>query len=221
LALSAPLLKKLLESNHFIKIFFGASSDISLVYKKFGIRIARLLDLQWYTLTLNLSSQGLDNVLRLVLGVESTQNKKRYQMYNWMKRPIEQDALEYAMNDVRYLFQLKSALETQIEQNSLQEKLKNTIHSSQPTYDYEPTPRIFRTKEFQMLKKSSQEILKALYTWRDTHSATINCSPESLLPKAKLFGLSRDPKSITHLLPKHPLSNTKISEIKEILEKYQ
>ena len=41
---------------------------------------------------------------------EDAASKKKYQTANWMRRPIPPAQIEYALSDVKYLFDLKESL---------------------------------------------------------------------------------------------------------------
>ena len=105
---SAPL-KALFEKRDLLKIMYDAASDSCLLANVCGIRINSVLDLRPAVSLLEYEGQSLAHVLQEELGIVSP-SKKRFQRYNWMKRPVEPAAIEYAMNDVRFLFTLKEAL---------------------------------------------------------------------------------------------------------------
>ena len=101
-------LKKTLEGRE-IKLFYDASSDRMLVYKQYGIKIASILDLKILVDLLEFKHNALNDILNNLLKLEAYK-KKKFQMYNWTKRPIDEDAIQYALSDVEYLFRLKDVL---------------------------------------------------------------------------------------------------------------
>ena len=103
------LIKEFFEDSSLKKIFYDCSGDRTLLYRKYGISLNAVIDLLPAVELLELEKKGLGKVLTTVLGLEE-KNKKKFQRYNWMKRPIREDALVYAIEDVKYLYELKERL---------------------------------------------------------------------------------------------------------------
>ena len=104
--ISREELKKTLESRA-IKLFYDASSDRMLVYKQYGIKISSILDLKVMVDLLDFEKKGLGAVLYDLFKIK-TVKKKKFQRYNWMNRPVAEDAIHYALSDVQNLFRLKN-----------------------------------------------------------------------------------------------------------------
>ena len=119
--ISREELKKTLEGRE-IKLFYDASSDRMLVYKQYGIKITSILDLKIMVDLLEFKHKALNAILNNLLKIE-TYKKKKYQMYNWTKRPIGEDAIQYALSDVENLFRLKDELLDLIKQRDMTEQL--------------------------------------------------------------------------------------------------
>lgn len=103
------LLKTFFEDRNILKVIYDAASDLSLMKNTYGIEIKSILDLRPAVTLLNLDKQDLHSVIASELGV-LLENKARFQKYDWTKRPIAKEAIEYALNDVTYLLELKSVL---------------------------------------------------------------------------------------------------------------
>ena len=88
---------------------YDASSNSSLLKNTYNIDIKSVLDLRPAVELLNFDKQDLHSVIAIELGITLTK-KLKFQRYNWMKRPIDKEAIDYAINDVIYLFRLKDAL---------------------------------------------------------------------------------------------------------------
>jgi len=91
-AVSPELLKQFLEDRKVLKLFFGAGSDVQLVYKQSKIVLNSVLDLQILAEVAGCQNQGLGGLTEELLG-KVTVKKKQYQMHNWLRRPIDRDAL--------------------------------------------------------------------------------------------------------------------------------
>lgn len=89
------------------KIFHGADYDVRSLFRDFGIEIAHLFDTQIACKFLGLKETSLEAVLQVRFGV--TLNKK-YQRKDWSKRPLPDEMIAYAADDVRYLLPLTKML---------------------------------------------------------------------------------------------------------------
>jgi ribonuclease D len=89
------------------KIFHGADYDVRSLFRDFGIEIAHLFDTQIACKFLGLRETSLEAVLQARFGV--TLNKK-YQRKDWSKRPLPDEMMAYAADDVRYLLPLAKML---------------------------------------------------------------------------------------------------------------
>ncbi len=99
------------------KIMFDCSSDSAIARKTLGIALQNVCDIR-----LTARALGFDGNLtalterNLGIRVSGEGEKKKYQRANWMKRPLPQDQLEYALDDVKYLFELRKSLEKEAEE---------------------------------------------------------------------------------------------------------
>ncbi|MDC7242165.1 MAG: 3'-5' exonuclease, partial [Spirochaetales bacterium] len=103
------LIRDFFEDPGIAKIMYDCSGDRTLLFRKYGIAVKNIEDLLPAVELLDLEKMNLGFVLSHFLGVEP-KAKKKFQRYNWLRRPIQSDALEYALEDVTYLFDLKPAL---------------------------------------------------------------------------------------------------------------
>ncbi len=217
---SLDLIKRLLESRSTLKIMFDAPGDRAFLFKNYGIDVLSILDLQTAVLLLNYEKNDLASVLHAALGLERQRSKKKFQQYNWTKRPIEESALEYALDDVIHLFDLKEKLFADIIQQKLMDQffLRNLQAQNKP-HVYNSKPRLFRTKNFRTLKGREQILFEKLYLIREKHAKRLNHPPHSLLPNEVLFRLamSTDKLHRSHFGKRVPKDTVKeiMQEMKE------
>ena len=112
------------------KIWFECHSDLAILYKKHHIKARNVFDLRVLAKALG-DIHGLDSILRTFLGIEREEGKKKNQRENWMKRPIEEGMLAYALKDVEYLFDLKDVLLKEVD---IEDLWKNILTWSCLTY---------------------------------------------------------------------------------------
>ncbi len=106
------LLKPLFLRKDTIKIFHGADYDVRSLFRDFGIEIKNLFDTELASRFLGIKETGLEAVLRDRFNVKL---EKKYQKKDWSERPLSEDMLNYALNDVRYLIPLSEILEKELE----------------------------------------------------------------------------------------------------------
>ncbi|MBU0544721.1 MAG: HRDC domain-containing protein [Proteobacteria bacterium] len=105
-------LKPLFLRKDTIKIFHGADYDVRSLFRDFGIEIRNLFDTELASRFLGIKETGLEAVLRDRFNVKL---EKKYQKKDWSERPLSEDMLNYALNDVRYLIPLSEILEKELE----------------------------------------------------------------------------------------------------------
>jgi len=184
--ISSNELKALLENRGITKIFYDASSDKSLVFKKYAIEMNSILDLMDFVKVLDFQKKGLDSVLKDVLNTQVSQ-KNKYQKYNWTRRPIQKEALEYALGDVQYLFILKDALFKLIIERNLYESLILRITGKDPVVKIHALPGIKRKRRYKDLKKEMKVRFDVIYNIRETYARQLNWPPNNVITNDNLF----------------------------------
>lgn len=216
--LSKIELKKTLEDKNLVKIFYGAESDISLVYRQYGIKMNSVWDLKTFVDVLEYEKKGLDDIINDVLGIK-IEHKKKFQMHNWIKRPIDKDAIQYALTDVQYLFLLKEKLLNMVIREGKTETLIKRLIKSRIDYDKESIPTIFKSKEFKILTPEERELAKKIYNIRECYAKQINCPPNLLLDKVNLINVTKNIDSIERIKPNKKINEELWSRFKsEILQ---
>jgi ribonuclease D len=167
---------------------YGTESDVSLVYKQYGIRLNNVFDQQILVDVLGMEHKGLDAVLKDVLNIE-VKNKKRFQMFNWIKRPIDREALHYALNDVAWLFQINAVLMKRILDENKYNDLLLQIIRRDFDFEKERTPGIFKKFEYKNLPNKKKDVFTKIYNLRDEIAREYNLPPNSLLSNDTMFNL--------------------------------
>lgn len=98
------------------KIMFDCSSDSAIARKALGIALRNVYDIRLVARALGFDG-NLTALIERNLGISAPDagEKKKYQRANWMKRPLPEDQLAYALDDVKYLFELRKSLEEEAE----------------------------------------------------------------------------------------------------------
>ncbi|GGD63809.1 ribonuclease D [Lacimicrobium alkaliphilum] len=107
-------LKNLLTNESIITVLHACSEDLETFWSAMGIVPTRVFDTQVAAAMLNMgSSLGYAKLVEEMSGVILDKGESRT---DWLARPLSQQQLHYAANDVLYLFNLYPQLAEQIEQ---------------------------------------------------------------------------------------------------------
>jgi len=193
--ISDDLIVKFLSLKNMLYMFFAADSDRSLVYKQYGVKMYGVYDLQHLVEVLDLPGKGLDSVLLSELGV-TVENKKRYQRQNWITRPIEEGAKQYAVNDVAYLFQLHGSLLQKIKNEDKVEELIFKLAGTFKDFDKKPVPGIFKTPAFRKMSRGRKEKYTKIAELRDACARELNLPANTILTKQDLVSVTEDSQNI-------------------------
>ena len=106
-------LAELLVKDSLLKVFHSSSQDLEILYQKFGQLPRPVFDTQLAAAVLGYNHQiSYADLVQQITGVTL---EKKHTRANWMRRPLSQDELDYAMDDVRYLLAVYEALREKLE----------------------------------------------------------------------------------------------------------
>lgn len=187
------------------KVWFDCQSDSALVYRKYSLLIKNIFDVRVFALALgyihNLASLEED-----ILGIKPMvgENKKKLQQTNWLKRPLEEEQIQYALEDVAHLMELEDRLvELAKEKGVYRDCMKKM-----GTLSHAPKlrPGWQSLGNWKVMKPEQKESVKQYYIARDTVARRFNVPSFKVLDK--------------HLLLSFALScPTKRSEVEELAQK--
>lgn len=199
LAVEQDALKKLFENPRLLKVMYGAASDLSVLKNGHDIECKSVFDLQPAVKLLGQVNLNLHAALRLYLGVELTQ-KKKFQRYNWTKRPIETEAIQYALDDVRYLLELKDVLLRQLAEHGLLEQffLENMMLQHKD-YMRIPGQRLRKSREFDALTPVEKTRFEGIFAIRERYAQQANIPPHQLLANQDLFRMVKNSASVEQI----------------------
>ncbi|MFW6251317.1 MAG: HRDC domain-containing protein [Alkalispirochaetaceae bacterium] len=187
---SIGVIKEFLENRNLLKITYDSASDRMLLYKNHGILMNTILDLRPAVELLELQKQGLGSVLEELLEIAPAREKQRFQQYDWTKRPIDPDALAYAIDDVVHLYRLRDELIKRIQAAGLMDRylVENfRIQAIEPETDRKPG--MLRGGRYKRLKPRQRELLEKLHGAREAVAVETNLPPNSVFPNKALFAL--------------------------------
>jgi ribonuclease D len=190
LSVSRDLLKNLLEDRDLLKITYDCASDRVLLAKSHGIVMNSILDLRPAVELLNFEKQDLASVLDAALGIQESGSKKRFQQYNWTRRPIDPDAIAYAIQDVRHLFALKdSLLEKLVRTGQLEAYILENLKRQDRVPDVARKPGVFRSGRHKRLNRTQKQEFQRIHDIRDRYARELDLPPDTVLANKDLFAL--------------------------------
>ena len=187
---SIDLIKGFLENRNLLKVMYDCASDRALLFKSHQIALNSILDLRPAIDLLGFQKQDLKSVLDSALGVYEPGDKKRFQQYNWTRRPIDAPAIDYALQDVRHLFALKEVLLDQLTKAGL---LESYILENLKRQDRRPAvdrkPGIFRSGRHERLRRDQQREFQRIYDIRERYAKDLDLPPNTVLANNDLFAV--------------------------------
>ena len=187
------LVKEFLEGPQ-TKIMFDCSSDAAIVRKSLGIQLKNIYDIRLAAKALGFDG-NLSSLIERNLGVEtgSSAEKKKYQKANWMKRPIPEAQLSYALDDVRYLFALKNSLEDEMKRTlspSMVRQITNNMkrcanrrHRDKPGWE--------KICNYHMLSTREKVFIRHFFNARDALARKANVPPTNIMEKQKIVQMAK------------------------------
>ncbi len=202
-------LKTIVENEKVEKIFHDCTNDITGLKADFDIRCKNIFDtaIAWRMISGEL--RGLAFLLETYFGVL---HNKKFQKWDWRRRPLTSKQLEYARVDTHYLIPLRNILLKELEARGLVRKFRETMKNLEAL---EKTPRKFnpngfwRLKGVQGLDPKSLDVLKALYRYREKTAERLNKASFRVINGETMIRLAkRKPKTLQEIksvkgLPKH------------------
>lgn len=197
-------LDPLLSDPDVVKILHGADNDLAFLANQYDLHINGLFDTILAARFLNFPKRGLSDLLEHYFQVQSS---KQYQRYDWSTRPLLQEALDYAVQDVRYLIPLYEELKDALQQAKRWEAV---CQESELLTERDFTPKTFdpfhyrKVKGAKQLSRQQQGVLYSLYMWRHKQCTKVNRAAFMVLDNAALLSLAQHQPRNTKELQRTP-----------------
>ncbi len=199
LAMSDEALRLLFESRDILKVMYDASNDLSLLKRVHGIEIASILDLRPAVELLGYEKKDLQSVIAAEFGTVLT-GKAIYQVRNWLTRPIADDAIQYALNDVRYLLRLKDRImEKLVEKKLLDRFMLKNLQVQSRVFLESPQEKCTRIVGYSSLRDHEKEMFRRVFDVRQDCAQMYNIPSHQVISNRDLLTIARDFKSINRL----------------------
>lgn len=176
------------------KVMFACQSDAALARKALGIQMRDVYDVRVLALALGFNGNLTGLIERnLGISVESTSQKKKYQTANWMRRPIPKEQIEYALSDVRYLFELKESLVAEIDQKLKPAERKKVAHDLSTCAEQKNPERPGWEKicNFKLLSRTEKVYIRYFFLARDGLARKADVPATRILPKQLIVQMAK------------------------------
>ena len=172
-----------------IKIIHSSSNDIILL-KTLGCVPQNVLDTELAAKVLDYGRTSFANMMAVIF---NTEIDKAYQVSNWNTRPLLEEQLLYAANDVVYLHALKDNLLARIKELGREDWLAEECRLLAQIEQKSQTDRYQKLRGAERLTYFELFILKQLYQFRDGLAKSYNKPAGSIIPNEVLVNLAVQP----------------------------
>ncbi len=199
-------LSNLFESDTPVKVIHSARNDIDVLMHHLNVQFSSVFDTQLAAAFLGHDRQTA--LFKLVKAECGIYPKKGHTLSDWSLRPLADDQIEYALDDVRYLLQI---YRSQVKQLDAKGKLgwynEEAETLTDPSTYNNAVPKLFRkVKSQSKINNNRLNILWALLKWREDTAKQIN-KPRNFVVKDYVLG------AITAMAPSNKNSLSRLRGI--------
>lgn len=172
------------------KVFHAAEYDILTLKRDYGFHFRNIFDTMLAAKILGWPQCGLGNLLQEHFGVRLN---KKYQQYNWGRRPLDEKALQYARLDTHYLLRLRAIQWQELQARRREREARAAFARIAGVH---AAPKIFNPGDFRRIRGArqltpdQQATLQALYAFRDECARHADRPPFKLMSDAVLLQLA-------------------------------
>ena len=179
-----------------VKIFHAGSQDLEIFYRLFGVATAPVFDSQVAATLAGFPQQvGYGALVKEVMGVTLDKGDT---YTDWAKRPLSDTQVEYALNDVRYLPEIRRRLLAVMESEGRAEWLAADFARLEDpaTYEIEPRELWRRVKRVSSLNRRQLAVAREVAAWREDEAQRRDVPKRWVLGDESIIEIARrTPKS--------------------------
>lgn len=215
-------LRNLFENRDILKIMYDAPNDISLLVNSRNMTIKSILDLRPGVELLNYKKKDLHSVIYAEFGV-ALKHKTKFQRYNWLRRPLGEEAIEYSLNDVIYLPRLKDIILRKIcDRQLLDLFILRNIRIQNRDYFNDPKDNYQRVKGYKGLSDECKPQFQQLHTVREKYAILVNMPSGNIIPNGLLLNIASGTQTLEDIaFPKRfreNLRNRILRDLGQVIE---
>jgi len=179
----------IIQNPRIVKIIHSSSNDIILL-KTLGCIPQNVLDTELAAKVLDYGRTSFANMMAVIF---NTEIDKAYQVSNWNTRPLLDEQLLYAANDVVYLHALKDNLLDHIKDLGREDWLEEECRLLEQIEQKSQADRYLKLRGTERLTYFELFILKQLYFFREDLAKSYNKPAGSVIPNEVLLNLVLQP----------------------------
>lgn len=189
-------LRFLFEHEDIEKVMYAADFDVRLFAYTQGYPLQNIFDVRLGAMLLDWPKNNLPYLIeRCIIGVEF-QKKSKLQKANWNTRPLERKLLDYALDDVRYLLDVRTKVldELQAQPHLLTGFYRKQREAENARFQVWKEPHM-RLRHAPKLRGSARIFLKHFYATREFIAKELDIPPYWVLANPDLIQLAKNPPS--------------------------
>lgn len=187
-------LGELVQAESPVKVIHSARNDIEILMHHLGVEVKSVFDTQLAAAFLGYDRQlSLSRLIRSECGVSP---RKGHTLSDWSLRPLGDEQIEYALNDVRYLLEIyRNQMGKLREKGRLDWYRQEAESLTDPsTYSNSAARSFKKVKSRSKIRKNRLGILWALVNWRERAAMEMN-RPRNFVAADHVLG------AITNMAP--------------------
>ncbi len=195
-------LGKYFKNKKITKVLHAADNDIRLLKRDYGFDFENIFDTHRAAMLLGFQELSLDKMINRFLGLELKKNKKM-QRSRWDERPLSDEQIMYAVEDVAHLPALYDKQLSSLRENRLENAAAEAFariaasHWQEKKIDWRGHTKIAGYHE---LDSRQKELLRQLYAWRFARAKEENRAIFMFMPDKVLFALAQNSKDTEGIL---------------------
>jgi ribonuclease D len=184
------------------KITHAGRQDAEIFFLKTGKAPAGIYDTQIAAALVGLGEQvGYAVLVQRLLGVRVVKHER---VTDWGRRPLSEAQLEYALNDVRHLLQIRDALNADLRELGREAwfREETAFYSDPDLYRHDPDRLYMKVSRWRSLDRRGLGVLRELVGWREEEAMRRDLPRQRVVPDDVLVELAgRRPKRAADLSP--------------------
>ncbi len=193
----APLFQ-LLTDPKILKVIHASYADQEVLYWAYGCIVEPVLDTSVAAALCGIGDNvGLQKLLKDELGVSIPKGRSRVK---WLSRPLSEELLVYAEEDVLHLVELGDSIKNRCEKLSRWEWVLEESQSSKDQFDVSPEVMAQKLGKSAHLDAIGRSVLLELVTWRENRAKAKNVPRHWVVDNEVLLSLAKvRPRSTSDL----------------------
>ena len=186
----------LLNDMDVVKILHSGDYDIRSLNRDYGFTFKNIFDTSISAAFLGSPKLGLDAILKEYMNVIVSKDKN-LQRSDWTNRPLSNEAIKYAADDVRYLGQARKVMTQLLEKRNRYSWVQEEFDRlSKIKFEIKDENQAFlNLKGSNILTEKELPLLKRLYDLREDEAIGKDRPPFKIVSDSVLVSIAKDPKT--------------------------